>query len=154
MERPILKLSDQLQAITRLFVDTAPVIYYVEENERYLPLVQIVFDRLDTGLLTAVTSPITLAECLVMPYRLKNVDLRQAFADLITGGSGTEFALLDHKQAERAAELRARYNLSLTDAFQVAIALTTNCDAFLTNDIALKRVTEINVIVLDETEAG
>jgi predicted nucleic acid-binding protein len=154
MEQSILKLSDRLQNITRFFLDTAPVIYYVEENDRYLPLIQMVFDHLDAGLLTAVTSPITLAECLVMPYRLKNADLRQAFTELITSGSGAEFTLLDHEQADRAAELRARYNLSLTDAFQVAIALTTNCDAFLTNDITLKRVTEIDVIVLDETEAG
>jgi predicted nucleic acid-binding protein len=154
MERPILKLSERLQTVTRLLLDTAPVIYYVEGNERYLPLVQMVFDHLDAGLLTAITSPITLAECLVIPYRLKNADLRQAFTELITSGSGAEFTPLDHDQAVRAAELRATYNLSLADAFQVAIALTTNCDAFLTNDIALKRVTEIDVIVLDETEAG
>lgn len=154
MERPILKLSEYLQTISRLFLDTAPVIYYVEANEHYLPLVQTVFDHLDAGSLTAVTSPVTLAECLVMPYRLNQTDLRQAFIDLITGGSGAEFTLLGQEQADRAAELRARYNLSLTDAFQVAFALTTNCDAFLTNDIALKRVTEINVIVLDEIEAG
>jgi predicted nucleic acid-binding protein len=90
----------------------------------------------------------------VIPYRVSNTVLRQAFSDLITSGSGAEFTPLDQEKADRAAELRARYNLSLTDAFQIAIALTTNCDAFLTNDITLKRVTEINVIVLDETEAG
>jgi predicted nucleic acid-binding protein len=49
----------------------------------------------------------------------------------------------------RAAELRARYNLTLTDAFQVACALDAGCEAFLTNDFGLKRVTEIQVIVLD-----
>ncbi|MFA0754466.1 MAG: hypothetical protein IMHGJWDQ_002253 [Candidatus Fervidibacter sp.] len=30
-----------------------------------------------------------------------------------------------------AASLRARYNLSLTDAFQVAVALKAGCDAVL-----------------------
>jgi predicted nucleic acid-binding protein len=40
----------------------------------------------------------------------------------------------------------------LTDAFQVAVAIASGCDAFLTNDIALKRVTELGVIVLDEME--
>jgi predicted nucleic acid-binding protein len=154
MVRSILKLSEHLSSITRIFLDTAPVIYYVEANERYLPLAQTVFDHLDAGLLTAVTSPITLAECLVIPYRLNNTELKQAFTDLITGGSGVEFALLDQQIADWAAELRARYNLSLTDAFQVAIALSKNCDAFLTNDVALKRVTEIKVIVLAELEAG
>lgn len=55
--------------------------------------------------------------------------------------------------AERAAELRAHYNLTLTDAFQIAAALTAGCDAFPTNDAALKRVTELTVLVLDELEA-
>ena len=34
----------------------------------------------------------------------------------------------------------------------IAIALHNGCDAFLANDVALKRVTELNVIVLDEVE--
>jgi predicted nucleic acid-binding protein len=53
----------------------------------------------------------------------------------------------------RAAELRARYNLSLTDAFQIAVALQSGCDAFLTNDMTLKRVSELSVVVLEEMEA-
>lgn len=52
--------------------------------------------------------------------------------------------------AEQAADLRARYNLRTPDAVQIATAIDTGCDAFLTNDIALKRVTEICVIVLSE----
>jgi predicted nucleic acid-binding protein len=40
--------------------------------------------------------------------------------------------------AEQAAELCARYNLSLTDAFQVAAALAAKSEAFLMNDLTLK----------------
>jgi hypothetical protein len=39
--------------------------------------------------------------------------------------------------------------LHKTDA---ATALTAGCNAFLTNDPALKRVTALDVIVLDEVE--
>jgi predicted nucleic acid-binding protein len=59
---------------------------------------------------------------------------------------------LDTALLLRAAELRARYNLTLTDAFQVACALDADCEAFLTNDFGLKRVTEIQIIVLDALE--
>lgn len=62
--------------------------------------------------------------------------------------------LINQAVAERAAEIRARYNLALPDSFQVAVALESGCDAFLTNDAALKRVAEIDVIVLDEVEPG
>jgi predicted nucleic acid-binding protein len=40
----------------------------------------------------------------------------------------------------------------LTDALQIAVALEAGCEAFLTNDRTLKRVTELRVLVLDELE--
>jgi predicted nucleic acid-binding protein len=54
--------------------------------------------------------------------------------------------------AERAADLRARYRLLTPDALQIAVALEAGCEAFLTNDLMLKRVTELRVLVLDELE--
>ena len=59
---------------------------------------------------------------------------------------------IDEVIARRAAQLRARYPLALDDAFQIVTAIIAQCDAFLTNDATLKRVTELNVIVLDEVE--
>jgi predicted nucleic acid-binding protein len=62
------------------------------------------------------------------------------------------FFPIDEVVADKAAELRARYNLTLTDAFQLAVAIRAECDAFLTNDSDLKRVKEIPVIVLSEAD--
>lgn len=149
-----MKLTDRLQTVRRLFLDTAPVIYFVEAHPQYGSIAEVVFDRLDSGELTAVTSPVTLAESLIFPFRLKQAELHQAFTDLIVNGSNTTFAAIDHEMARKAAELRADHNVSLTDAFQVAVAIGAGCDAFLTNDSALKRITEIDVIVLGEFEPG
>jgi len=52
--------------------------------------------------------------------------------------------------AEKAADLRARYNLRTPDALQVATALYAGCDAILTNDAAMARVTELSVLVIDD----
>ena len=49
-----------------------------------------------------------------------------------------------------AAGFRARYHLLLPDALQIAVALEAGCEAFLTNDLTLKRVTDLRVLVLDE----
>ena len=147
-----MKVSERLQSVSRLFLDTAPVVYYVEEDARYLPRVDVVFERLDSGAVFAVTSPVTLAECLVMPLRTGQHELQQAFIDLVASGSNVDFLLIDQLIAERAADLRARYNLPLPDALQVAVAIVSGCDGFLTNDTALKRVTELDVLVLDELE--
>ena len=51
-------------------------------------------------------------------------------------------------------KISSKLNLTLTDAFQAAAAIAADCDAFLTNDATLKRVDKLNVIVLDEVEAG
>jgi predicted nucleic acid-binding protein len=152
VEAIAVKVADALQNVTRLFLDTAPVIYYVERNPQYAALTDAVFDRIDNGALAAVTSPITLLECLVIPFRLARVDVQQDFMDLIVSGQGITFAPLDAAAARRAAELRAVYNLSLADACQVAIALAAGCEALLTNDLALKRVRELTILVLDELE--
>ena len=147
-----MKIAEHLEGVRELFLDTAPVVYYVEKNPQYLNRVQEVFAQIDGGLLAAVTSPVTLAECLVAPIRLGLPRLQQDFADLVISGSGTRFMPIDQGTAHRAADLRARYNLSLTDAFQVAVALAAGCDALLTNDATLKRVTDLSVIALDEVE--
>lgn len=55
---------------------------------------------------------------------------------------------------ETAARLRADYNLRLPDSLQLAAALTHGCDTFLTNDAQLKRVIELQVLVLDDLVIG
>jgi predicted nucleic acid-binding protein len=135
---------------SRVFLDTAPIIYYVEGHPHYLSEVRPIFDRIIEGSLIAVTSPITLAECLIAPHRLGLAQLEQDFYDLIVEGRNTLFMTIDDVDARRAGELRARYNLTLPDAFQIAVALNAGCNAFLTNDAALRRVTEMNIIILSD----
>lgn len=147
-----MKLAEQLDSIKQVFLDTAPVIYFVEKNPDFSEKVQSVFSRLDDAKLIAVVSPITLAECLVLPYKIPNPEIAQIFTDLLVNSESVLFHPIDEITADKAADLRARYNLTLTDALQLAVAIQAECDAFLTNDTDLKRVTEIPIIVLSEAE--
>jgi predicted nucleic acid-binding protein len=144
---------EALTAAKRLFLDTAPVIYYMEANPRYLPTVDPVFNRLDRASLRCVTSPVTLAECLVGPYSKGDLRLAHACIERIVRGANTVFAVVDEARSTKAAELRARCNLSLPDAFQAATAIDMQCDSLLTNDTGLRRVTGLTVIVLDDVLA-
>ncbi len=148
-----MKMSERLRTVTRIFLDTAPVIYFVEKNPRYVDVARVVFDLIDSGALKAVTSPVTLAECLILPYRTRQAEVAEAFTELLVNDEQVNFMLIDDQTANKAAELRVRYNLTLPDSFQLAVASLAGCDAFFTNDIALKRVSEINVIALDDVEA-
>jgi predicted nucleic acid-binding protein len=147
-----MKLAERLESLRRVFLDTAPVIYFVEKNPDFSTKVQPIFSKLDDGTLTAVVSPITLAECLVLPYKNHSLEIAQLFSDLLVNSESVLFYPIDEITSDKSADLRARYNLTLTDAFQLAVAIQTECDAFLTNDIDLKRVTEIPIIVLSEVE--
>ena len=87
---------------------------------------------------------------MVRPIRDNRLDLQEAFNDLVLNGANVLFSPISAATAQSAAELRARYNLSLPDALQVAIALELGCEAMLTNDKQLKRITDLRVIVLEE----
>jgi predicted nucleic acid-binding protein len=145
-----MSILEQLNAARQIFLDTAPVIYFVENHPNYAPIVQPLFERLDENDFIAVVSPITLAECLVLPYRLGKPNVAKIFTELLVNSPSVLFSPLDDATADLAAELRARYNLALADAFQIAVAIQTHCDAFLTNDVELKRITEIPIFVISE----
>jgi predicted nucleic acid-binding protein len=119
----------------------------VEKHPHYFSITRPVFERIDTGTLIGVTSPITLAESLIHPYQMGHTDAIEMFSVLLI--QRMDFVPIEAAIASQAAELRASHNLSLPDALQCAVALYAGCDAFLTNDNALRRVTELNVVVLD-----
>ncbi|MFN6487701.1 MULTISPECIES: PIN domain-containing protein [unclassified Nostoc] len=143
-----MRISDALGGISRLFLDTAPVIYFVERNPQFVDFVDPIFDRLEADI-TAVASAITLSECLVGAIRLGLVDLEQAFVDVLQQEQ-VVFVEINANVAREAARIRVRYNLQLPDALQVAAAIIAGCETFLTNDTALKRVIELRLLVLGE----
>jgi predicted nucleic acid-binding protein len=137
--------------VRRLFVDTPPVIYHIENHPRYCSLTRVIFRAVRDGAIEAVTSPVTLAECLVHPFRAGNEELVARFRQAITASRNVVYVGID-AVAESAARIRARHRLTLADAFQVAAALRAGCDALLTNDRGYERIGELTVIVLDDME--
>lgn len=135
-----------------VFLDSAPVIYLIERNPTYVGLARSLFEVMARNEAVMVTSPITLAECLVGPLRRGHFAQRDLFIDVITAGAAVRFVHLDEAITERAAELRAHHNLSLQDAFQAAVALEVGCDGFLTNDQHFTRVKGLDVLKLDDLE--
>jgi|FaiFalFF_MnMetaG_3_1042247.scaffolds.fasta_scaffold20874_3 predicted nucleic acid-binding protein len=149
METSLGTITKAIAGAKRIFLDTAIVIYYVEQHPTYAPLLNPLFE-LDDIEVDFVLSPITLAEALIVPIRLNDWDAYHKLADFMLNAPRTAFILIGSEAAKLAAEFRARYNLALTDAFQIAVAITAGCDAFLTNDKGLRRVSELSVLVLDD----
>jgi len=143
-------LLEPLREVRRLGFDTAPVIYFVEAHPEYDMRITPTFERIEQGELEGITSVITLMEVLVQPIRLNRIDLASRYRQLLLDSERFSTLPITIEVAERAAELRARYNLRTPDALQVAAAIVRRCEAFLTNDARLKRVAEIRVLTLEE----
>ncbi len=131
-------------------LDTMIFIYAFEERPDYLPVLKSFFHALEKGEMNAVTSTLTITECLVQPYRKKNFALSAQYLVLFRNFPNLSIIPLTDDIAERAAFLRAQHNLRTPDAVQLATALVSGCHAFLTNDDRFLVAEGIRILVLDQ----
>ncbi len=134
----------------RIGIDTNLFIYFLEDHPRYGAWCASLFDRIERGHNHAVTSTVTLLELLVQPYRDQKEELAQKIFALTTTYPKIEWVPVTLNVADRAAELRARYRLSTPDAIQLATAIGYKATRFYGNDRALRRVKEIECILVDD----
>ena len=128
----------------RVYLDTAPVIYVVEQVR---DLVAVVEDRLNKPDAVLVASDLTRMECRVKPLKDGDTELLADY-DGFFEGAVTEIVTLSRSVMNRATEIRARYGYKTPDAIHLAAALEAGCDVFLTNDHALDRFKGIAVEVV------
>ncbi len=130
-------------------IDTAPLIYYVEENPTFLSLLEPFFQAVDDGEIQLVTSTVTLLEVLVLPHKQKNNELANAYRSILTASS-LQLYSVSIGVAEEAALLRANYGLRTPDAIQLAIAQMAKAPFFLTNDERLPSTATVKTVVLKD----
>ena len=64
-------------------LDSAPLIYFVEEHPTYLARVDLFFEAVERGEIQVVTSTLTLTEVLVYPFRRGNRFLAQRYSRIL-----------------------------------------------------------------------
>ena len=126
-------------------LDTAPLIYLIEERPICLPALQAFFGALSRGEFTVVTSALTLTEVLVHPFRQKNYGLAEEYRRILLHASHIETLPVSGAIAEEAA----RHNFRTPDAIQLATAIVSGASAFLTNDARLAELRTPKVLVLN-----
>jgi predicted nucleic acid-binding protein len=129
-------------------VDTAVFIYFIEENERFLPVIAPLFEAADSGKLQLVVSALTLLEVLVVPYRAGDAALAQRYEAVLTRSRGVRMFDLTRDHLRLAAQLRAATGVATPDALQLAASLAAGCSAFLTNDRRLPAVPGLRIVQL------
>ena len=134
----------------RIYIDTSPYIYYLERNPQYCNKVKAFFmSHYDLGE-EFVTSTITIEEYLIVPYRERNEKLLNDFEALIKD-TETNIVDLTKSVAKKAAQIRAYYKkFRAMDAPQLAAAVKSGCDVFLTNDKQLRQFEELKIVTMDD----
>ena len=143
-------LDDAMDGVRKLAFDSAPIIYFIEAHPRYAAIVERVLRKVDVGAVAGLSSVLTLTEVLTRPVQLAQTELQKQYLDFLLHSRNFSIVSLDVQMSVQAAELRVRYGLRTPDALQLACAMQTGSQAFLTNDIKLRKVEELRVIVLDD----
>ena len=128
----------------RIYLDTAPIIYVVEQVEPYVALLD---RRLGQASVELLISDLTRLECRVKPIRLRDAallaDYDQFFAEAVSA-----IVPLTAEVMDIATEIRATYGFRTPDAIHLAATTEAQCEIFLTNDVRLQRYTSIPVHIL------
>ncbi len=92
----------------------------------------------------------SLAEFGVLPERLGKQDLLIKFDELLVNADFNVLAI-NREMANTSYRLRAKYpSLKALDSLHLAAALYAGCDFFVTNDLGLKSVTELDICIIAE----
>jgi len=127
-------------------LDTAPLIFYIEEHSVYGPVLDPFFEAVGVGNVSIVTSTITLLEVLVHPLKHKDDALAAKYNDILLSSPNIQTLPVTPATAQMVAEIRAEGKLKTPDAIHLATAINHSAKFFLTNDRDFGDVDELDVL--------
>ena len=134
---------DDLPEQALLLIDSAPIIYVLEDHPQFGPRFAPLFAAHAAGRLRFAVTTITVAEVLVGPLRAGDDALAQRYRVILESWRPI---VLDLEIAASAARLRASLRLGLADAVQAASALAINAAALVTHDRDFSRLRSLRII--------
>ncbi|MDG6245035.1 MAG: type II toxin-antitoxin system VapC family toxin [Methanolobus sp.] len=140
----------KIEQHSRIGIDSMLFIYLLEDNPDFSDICASILEDVETGKISGITSSITLLEILVKPKMNGNQKAVNDYKDILTNFPNLEIVNVDLEIADIASTLRSRYSIKTPDAIQVATAINKGCSAFITNDFALQKIEEINVLILKD----
>lgn len=126
-----------------LLLDSAPIIYVLEDHRELASVFRPVFEAHDEGLLRLAVTTVTLAEVLTGPLGARDEVLAERYRATLKSWFVVD---LDAEIAESAARLRAACKLKLADAVQAASALAVGADALVTHDRDFSALRDLRVL--------
>ncbi|WP_056180068.1 type II toxin-antitoxin system VapC family toxin [Pseudorhodoferax sp. Leaf267] len=125
-------------------VDSAPLIYLLDDHPVLAPQFAGLFEAYEQGALHIAISTMAVAEVLAGPFKHGQDALAKRYEKTL---SGFEVVPVSQEIAVTAARLRAGSGLRLPDALQAATALEIGAVALVTHDRDFSRLTGLRVIL-------
>ena len=134
----------------KVFLDTTPLIYFLDNDDNFGDKTKSIFEEILNNEATILSSVITCSEYLVYPYRTDNQEKIDVFFEFINVCE-IDLIPISVDIAKTAAKIRAEYkDFKAMDSLQLAVAILSGCDIFLTNDKQLRQFTELKVVTVEE----
>lgn len=129
------RVDSVLAGVTRVYLDTSVCIAFHSQGEAVHPAARHLIQRIadDEDPLSGYLSVVTAAELLVRPLRGVNAEL-EVMHRFLRRVPNLRIIDADFETALQAANIRALTRLALPDAFIIASAMLTGCEAIVTND--------------------
>ncbi len=132
----------------RIFLDTSPLIYYLQPNDLYYSIMKSFWGKYSEW--DYITSAVTVTEYLTYPFQKGDSKMVQDFYSFLWD-MDIRIKNINREIAEKAAKIRAEYKgFKAMDSLQLATACLTGCDLFLTNDKQLRQFSEIKCVTVDK----
>jgi predicted nucleic acid-binding protein len=139
---------------TTVGLDTAPLIFYIEDHPTYADVLSPFFEAVKSGEIRVVTSTVTLLEVLVHPLQRGDESLAHQYNDILLSSPYISTVPVTPATAQTAAELRAKSNLKTPDAIHLATAINHHADAFLTGDRDFGAFASMRILKIRDLASG
>jgi len=146
-------ITDALRG-KNVYLDTNVFIYALEGYPAYSPMLNELFDQIDSGQVRAFTSELTVAETLVKPLMDGNQELQETYENALQDSDYLGIIPITRGILVKAAGLRAaNTTLRLPDAIHLATAQDTGCETLITNDQKIRNFPDLHIVLLSEIRA-
>jgi predicted nucleic acid-binding protein len=133
-----------------LGLDTMIFVYHFEDHPAFAPLTEPLFEAIDRGEILAELSVLLAGEVLTGAEKAADNEMLLRYRHIFSEFPNLTLHDADMRVMEKMSDLRAAYGIKTPDAIHVATALLHGAQAFVTNDAELKRVNELDVLVLED----
>ncbi len=126
-----------------VLVDSAPIIYVLEQAPKFASRFRPLFERQSVGEIQFAVTTMTIAEVLTGSFGAGEEALAKRYRAVM---ESWQVVSLTADIAESTARLRASLGLKMADAIQAASAIAINADALLTHDRDFSKVKTLTVL--------